>query len=195
MAKNIDIIKVITHADGGEPYSKSVSHYPSKEDSVAVKGYGVVDNDPATAQMQFDTVSKYYGNTGKNQYIQFMMSFLTETAPDAATAMEISDQVLDPLKENHQILIGVHQKHTPKSDFHTHSFVGTTDLETGKMLHTNNTLNYEVAQRTADYIQKPVQLVVGKKNNDTNTTQDGDNNTEGKNDFKRIFYPHKNTTD
>ena len=103
MAKDIDIIKVITHADGGEPYSNSVSHYPSNEDSVAVKGYGVVDNDPATAQMQFDTVTKYYGNNGKNQYVQFMMSFLTETAPDAKTAMDITDQVLDSLKGKHLV--------------------------------------------------------------------------------------------
>jgi hypothetical protein len=195
MAKDIDIIKVITHADGGEPYSNSVSHYPSKEDSVAVKGYGVVDNDLATAQKQFDTVTQYYGNNGKNQFIHVVMSFLTETAPDAATAMEISDQVLEPLKGKHLMLTGTHEKHTAKSDYHIHDIINTTDLETGKVLHPNNTFNYAMAQRTADIIQKPVQLVIEKKNMDTNTTQDGDNNTEGKNDFKRIFYPHKNTTD
>ena len=99
MEKNIDIIKVITHADGGDPYSNSVSHYPSNQDSVAVRGYGVVDNDSQTAQMQFDSVTKYYGNTGKNQYIHVVMSFLRETAPNAKTAMEINDQVLNPLKE------------------------------------------------------------------------------------------------
>ena len=27
MEKDIDVIKVITHADGGEEYSKNVSHY------------------------------------------------------------------------------------------------------------------------------------------------------------------------
>ena len=195
MGKNIDIIKVITHADGGTPYSNSVSHYPSNEDSVAVKGYGVVDNDPETAQKQFDTVTKYYGNNGKNQFIHVVMSFLTETAPDATTAMEISDQVLEPLNGKHLILSGAHEKHTAKSDYHIHDIINTTDLETGKVIHPNNTFNYAMAQRTADIIKKPVQLVIEKKNIDTNTTQDVDNNTEGKNDFKRIFYPHKNTTD
>ena len=83
MEKDIDVIKVITHADGGEAYSKNVSLYPSNEDSVAVKGYGVDENNPENVQMQFDAVTKYHGNDGKNQFIQFMMSFLRETAPDA----------------------------------------------------------------------------------------------------------------
>ncbi|NLT10172.1 MAG: hypothetical protein GXY08_11825 [Ruminococcus sp.] len=86
MEKNYDILKVITHADGGEEYSKNVSKYPSNEDSVAVRGYGVDANNPATAMMQFDTMAKYHGNEGKNQYIQYMMSFLKETAPDSETA-------------------------------------------------------------------------------------------------------------
>ena len=186
MAKNIDILKVITHADGGAPYSSSVSHYPSNEDSVAVKGYGVVDNDPETAQKQFDTVTKYYGNTGKNQFIHVMMSFLKETAPDAETAMAIADQVIDPLKDEYMMLMGVHRKEHVKSDYHVHDFVGTTNLETGKMLHPTNKVTYPLAQRMADITQKPVELVIEKKNIDPNTTQ---------NDFKRIFYPHKNTND
>ena len=191
MDKNYDIVKVITHSDGGEKYSKNVSEYVSNGDSVAVRGYGVDANDPETAKMQFDTMAKYHGNEGKNQYIQFMMSFLKETAPDAETAMEITDQVLDPLKENHLILIGEHEKHREKSDFHTHNFVGTTDIETGKMLHPTNKLNYSMAQRMADIIQKPVELVIEKKNKNTESTQ----NTEKNKDFTRIFYPRNSSKD
>ena len=163
MDKNYDIIKIITHADGGEEYSKNVSEYPSNEDSVAVRGYGVDANDPENAQKQFDTMAKYHGNEGKNQYIQYMMSFLKETAPDAWTAMEITDQVLDPLKDEYMILIGVHKKDHQKSDFHTHNFVGTTNIETGKMLHPTNKLNFDMAQRMANIIQKPVELVIEKR--------------------------------
>ena len=202
MGKNVDIIKVITHADGGEEYSKNVSKYPSNEDSVAVRGYGVDANDPATAMMQFDTMAKYHGNEGKNQYIQYMMSFLKETAPDSETAMEITDKTMDKLKENHLILIGVHEKHREKSDFHTHNFVGTTNIETGKMLHPTNKLNFDMAQRMANIIQKPVELVIEKKNKtrksgstqfQVGTSVKGDNNKSK--DFKRVFYPHKNTND
>lgn len=60
--------------------------------------------------MQFDAVAKYHGNDGKNEYIQFMISFLKETAPDAETAMDITDKALEPLKDNHQILI-IDDKH------------------------------------------------------------------------------------
>lgn len=202
MGKNVDIIKVITHADGGDEYSKNATKYPSNEDCVGLRGYGVDAKDPKTAKMQFDYVAKYYENEGKNQYIQYMMSFLKETAPDAWTAMEITDQVLDPLKDEYMILIGVHKKDHQKSDFHTHNFVGTTNIETGKMLHPTNKLNYAMAQRMANIIQKPVELVIEKKNKtrksgstqfQVGTSGKGDNNKSK--DFKRVFYPHKNAND
>ena len=44
-------------------------------------------------------------------------------------------------------------------------------------------------------IQKPVELVIEKKNKtpESDSFQNGDNNSEEKKDFTRIFYPHKNT--
>ncbi|HRU99770.1 MAG TPA: relaxase/mobilization nuclease domain-containing protein [Ruminococcus sp.] len=200
MEKKIDIIKVITHADGGEDYAKNVTKYPSNEYCVGLRGYGVDCYDPAIAKEQFEAYAKYHGNEGKNQFIHFMMSFLTETAPDAETSMEIIDQVLEPLKEEHPILIGNHKKQTLSSDYHGHAFVGTTNLETGKMLHPTNKLNYAMAQKMADIIQKPVELVIEKKNKtpeseysqvQTGTSGKGYNNKNK--DFKRVFYPHKNT--
>ena len=195
MGKDYDIFKVITHADGGEDYVKNATKYPSNETCVGLKGYGVDCYDPATAKMQFDSVAKYYGNDGKNQFIHLMMSFLKETAPDAETSMEIIDQVLEPLKEEHPILIGNHKKPRDKSDYHGHGFVGTTNLETGKMLHPTNKLNYAMAQRMADIIQKPVALVIEKKNkeHEQNTSKDGEKNKND--DFTRIFYPHNTPKD
>lgn len=192
MDKNYDIFKVITNADGGENYIENATKYPAKEDCVGLRGYGVDCNDPNTAKKQFESYAEYCGNEGKNPLIQFMMSFLKETAPDAETAMAITDQVLNPLKEEYPIQIGVHNKDHQKSDYHTHSYLGTTNLETGKMLHPTNKLNYPMAQRMADIIQKPVVLVIEKKNKDPeqNTTQDGEKKNKN-DDFTRIFYPHK----
>jgi len=211
MDKNYDIIKIITHADGGEEYSKNVSEYPSNEDSVAVRGYGVDANDPENAQKQFDTMAKYHGNEGKNQYIQFMMSFLKDTAPDAETAMSIADKVVEPLKDEHQIYIGIHKKQRGDSDYHAHDFVGTTNMKTGRLLHSNNKLNFTMAQNCADAIGKPVQLVIEKKNKkkepETNDTPTEENNAQSENsngqsggkkkndDFTRIFYPHNTSND
>ena len=200
MDKSIDLIKVITHADGGEAYSKNANDYPTKKHCVGLRGYGVDANDPATAKMQFDSVAKYHGNEGKNEYIQFMMSFLKETAPDAETAMAITDQVLEPLKDEYLILIGAHKLERLNSDYHTHDFIGTTNLETGKMLHPTNNLNYAIAQRMADVIQKPVQLVIEKKNKAPDSSQvrtgtSGNGNNNKNKDFKRVFYPHTNTND
>jgi hypothetical protein len=197
MDKDYDILKVIWHADGGDEYSTNATKYPSNEDCVGLRGYGVDADDPTTAKMQFDSLAKYHGNEGKNEFIQFMISPLKETAPNAETAMEITDQVLDPLKDEYLILIGAHKKEHQKSDYHTHGYVGTTNLETGKMLHPTNKLNFAMAQRMADVIQKPVELVIEKKNKspEPDSSQNGDNNTEKKKDFTRIFYPHKNTND
>lgn len=190
MGKDIDILKVITHADGGEEYARNATKYPANEYCVGLKGYGVDCNDPDTAKMQFGSVAKFHGNEGKNQFVHFMMSFLTETAPDAKTSMGITDQVLEPLKDEYQILIGNHQKHRGSSDFHTHGFVGTTNLETGKMLHANNKLNYAIAQRMSDVIQKPVELVIEKKRPGQNASHDTDD-VKKNDDFTRVFYPHK----
>lgn len=190
MGKDIDILKVITHADGGEEYARNATKYPANEYCVGLKGYGVDCNDPDTAKIQFESVAKYHGNDCKNQFIHFMMSFLTDTAPDADTAMKITDLALAQLKDKHLILIGNHKKHRGASDFHTHGFVGTTNLETGKMLHANNKLNYAIAQRMADVIQKPVELVLEKKKPGQNTPHDTDD-VKKNDDFTRVFYPHK----
>ena len=190
MGKDIDILKVITHADGGEEYARNATKYPANEYCVGLKGYGVDCNDPDTAKMQFESVAKFHGNEGKNQFVHFMMSFLKKTAPDAKTSLGITDQVLEPLKDEYQILIGNHQKHRGSSDFHTHGFVGTTNLETGKMLHANNKLNYAIAQRMADVIQKPVELVIEKKKPGQNASHDTDD-VKKSDDFTRVFYPHK----
>lgn len=197
MDKDYNILKVIWHADGGDEYSTNATKYPSNEDCVGLRGYGVDADDPTTAKMQFDSLAKFHGNDGKNEFIQFMISPLKETAPDAETAMEIADQVLDPLKDEYLILIGAHKKEHQKSDYHTHSYVGTTNLETGKMLHPTNKLNYPMAQRMADIIQKPVELVIEKKNKtpEPDSSQNGDNKSDEKKEFTRIFYPHKNTND
>lgn len=191
----MEFLKVFTYAGCSDDYWNHITAYPSNETCVGLKGYGVDCYDPATAKMQFDSVAEYYGNDGKNQFIQFMMSFLKETAPDAETSMEIIDQVLDPLKEEHPILIGNHKKPRDKSDYHGHGFVGTTNLETGKMLHPTNKLNYAMAQRMADIIQKPVALVIEKKNkeHEQNTSKDGEKNKND--DFTRIFYPHNTPKD
>ena len=88
------------------------------------------------------------------------------------------------------MLVGAHKKQREKSDFHMHDFICTTNLETVKLLHPTNNFTFTMAQRMADIIQKLVALVIEKKNKSPEPVGDGDNNTEKKNDFTRIFYPH-----
>ncbi len=178
----MNILKIFTYAGCSQDYWDHIMTYPSNEDSVAVKGYGVDDSNPENAERQFKDAAKYYGNESKNPFNQYMTSLTRETAPDAETAMVITDRALEPLKDNHMMLIGCDHKPREKSDYHTHTAICTTDLETGKMLHPTNALNYPIAQNIADIIQKPVQLVIERKN----PPQDGDEDAA----FKRVFYPH-----
>lgn len=193
----MEILRVITHADGGEKYALNAVHYPSNEDSVDVKGYGVCADNPETTLMQFNAATRYYGNEGKNQFIHLMISFSPTTAPDAETAMAITDKVLEPFKENHLILSGVHHKHRDGSDFHTHSFICTTNLKNGKLLHPTNTINYPLAQSVADITQQNCQLIIERKKiaeqmNGLATKENSPQNTEYK-DFTKVFRPHKCT--
>ena len=65
------------------------------------------------------------------------------------------------------------------------------------MLHPTNKVTYPLAQRMADVIQNPVELVIERKNKspEPNTIKGGDSNSEEKKDFTIIFYPHKNKND
>ena len=84
-------------------------------------------------------------------------------------------------------------------------------MNTGKLLHPNNKLNFTVAQNYADAIGKPVELVIEKKNKknepETNDTPTEENNAQSENsngqsggkkkndDFTRIFYPNNTSND
>lgn len=180
----MEILKIFTYTGCTKDYWEHIMLYPSNEDSVAVKGYGVDDSDPENAERQFKAMAKYYGNENKNPFNQYMISLTKETAPDAETAMAINEKFLEPLKEDHQVLVGEHQKPTESSDYHFHNYVATTNFNNGKMLYADNKTNFPLAQRLADITQQEVLLQIGED------IQIDVNNV--KKAYRKVFKPHKN---
>ena len=82
----MEILKIFTYTGCSEDYWDHIMSYPSNENSVAVKGYGVDDSNPENAKRQFKTIAQYYGNERKNPFNQYIISLTRETAPDAETA-------------------------------------------------------------------------------------------------------------
>lgn len=188
----IQIVKVITHTGAGEEYIRNAIHYAANEDSVAFKGYGVAERDPDTAAMQICNTANYFRNEGKNQLIQYMISFTRDVAPNAETAMNITDQAMEPLKGEHMMFIGGHRKQTKQSDYHTHTFAVTTNYETGKMLHATNAINYPIAQRVADITGSKTELIIERKKQlETESDHQNADGIENNNCFRKLFYPKR----
>lgn len=104
------VVIITTHTDGGKKYVESASNYPTNEDSVLAKGYGVTTENPNTTQMQFNNTANFWNNQNKNQFIHFTCSFTPEEAPDAETAIAIADKSLEPYKDDHLMLMSAHKK-------------------------------------------------------------------------------------
>ncbi len=171
-------IIITTHPDGGEEYVHNASRYPANEDSVLAKGYGVTANDPAVTEMQFNKTARYWNNQNKNQFIHLTFSFEAQEAPDAHTAMKITDNALSGFKDDHLMLVGIHGRENEKSDFHSHSFIHTTNYRDGSMIYADNNTLFPVAQSVADQTGEKCVLVKKKENN-------------MKKEFRKTFYPHK----
>lgn len=182
----MNILKIFTYAGCSQDYWDHIMTYPSNEDSVAVKGYGVDDSNPKNAEKQFKDAAKYYGNERKNHLNQYMISLTRETAPDAETAMAINDEFLKPLKDNHLILAGLHKKHRENSEYHIHDYVSTTNMRNGKMLNAKNENNFPMAQHLANITQQEVLLVIEKRKPNSLEID------HSRKPYEKVFKPQKN---
>ena len=173
----MSVVIITTHADGGEDYVESTSKYPTNENSVLAKGYGVTTEDPPTAQKQFDYSAKFWNNQDKNQFIHFTCSFTPEEAPNPEKAMAITDKAIVPFKNDHLMLVGVHSKKMKNQDYHSHSFIHTTNYNNGSMIYAENKTTFPVTQRIADLTGEVCTLIKKKEGN-------------MKKDFRQKFYHH-----
>lgn len=156
----MQIIKTITHADGGNDYRLNAMRYCLDERCILKKGYGVDIIDPEMAAMHFRNVDAFWGNEYKNPFIQYVISFDKETVSVPEEAMRLTQEIMKPITKDHLVLCVVHKDEHAGSSLHSHSFIGSTNFRNGTMMYSNNATNYAMAQRAADVIGKSVKLVV-----------------------------------
>lgn len=172
----MEIFKIKRITDGGDYYRKNATAYALNKGQVAEFGYGVNPFDAKAVATAFNAAARYYGNENKNPLFHFMLSFESETCDSVEKAVELSRRILDPLGEDHLMIVGIHDKEHENSSYHAHAVMCSTNLENGKMFGgTNKDLN-QIAQRMADVTNNTCELCIDKKGG-------------MKEEYKRIFSP------
>ena len=156
----MQVIKIITHANGGDDYRLNAMRYCLDERCILKKGYGVDIRNPETAAMHFRNVDAFWNKYNKNPFIQYMISFDKETVSTPEEAMRLTQEIMEPTAKDHLTLCVAHKSERADSLYHTHSYAGATNIHNGSMIYSDNKTNCAMAQRAADVIGKPVRLVV-----------------------------------
>ena len=160
MDRKLNLLKIITHSKGGNRYRNNAMNYCLDDRCIAKKGYGINTSDPQTAAMQFKKNDSFWGNRNSNPFIQYMHSYLKETASTAEEALRLTNEIMEPVLEENLAITVVHEEDQGRSLYHTHTYVDATRFTNGKMIYSDNTTNYGMAQRTANALGTAVQLIV-----------------------------------
>lgn len=133
--------KRITDNGDGRGYFRNCIEYAFKEKSeenealIQVKGYGVSGRSPENAYNQMYNVKEYYGKTGDNPVMHFVVSYDHSTVTEAQTACEYTDKIADYFKDRYQMITAVHQEDQGNSLYHAHIIMNSVDYNTGKLYH------------------------------------------------------------
>lgn len=133
--------KRITDNGEGRGYFRHCIGYAYKEKLepgealIETKGYGVTDFNEQHTYEQMKAVKEYYGKSGDNPVMHFVVSFDKKKVTDAETACAYTEQIADYFKEQYQMITAVHQEDQIGSLYHAHIVMNTVDVNTGKLYH------------------------------------------------------------
>ena len=136
----MDILKSIRHTEAGEKYLRNGVEYAFKEKTeegeklIETRGYGVSDNNPEDAWKQMYAVKEYFGKTGDNPIMHFMVSF-DNSVSTAETAISHTVKIAGILKDDYQVVTAVHQEDQGNSKFHSHFITNSVNYNNGKLYH------------------------------------------------------------
>jgi len=133
--------KRITDNGDGKGYFRHCIDYAYKEKTeddealIQKKGYGVSANNPDNTYNQMYAVKEYYGKTGDNPVMHFVVSYDKESVKDAEKACSYTGQIADFFKDNYQLITSVHKENQGNSLYHAHIIMNTVDYNNGKLYH------------------------------------------------------------
>lgn len=132
------VIKVKRDTNGGEKYLKNAVNYVGDGRAVEVKGYGVDPYNTKNTYNQMMTVKKYFGKTGDNPVMHFIISY-DQNVQDANTACKYTKQITDYFSGNYQMITAVHRENQGGSQYHAHIIMNSVNLNDGKLYHSGIT--------------------------------------------------------
>jgi len=133
--------KRITDNGEGAGYFRNCIDYVYKkkpdpgEALIETKGYGVCDTNADHTFEQMAAVKDYYGKTGDNPVMHWILSFDKKTVQDADIACKYTEEVVSFFDDNYQVITGVHQEDQGGSLYHAHIVLNSVDVNTGKLYH------------------------------------------------------------
>ena len=132
------VIKVKRDTCGGEKYLKNAVNYVGDGRAVEVRGYGVNPYNAKNTYDQMMTVKKYFGKTGDNPLMHFVISY-DNTVTDRETASIMTEQIAKDFADEYQLLTGIHEANQGGSLYHAHIIMNSVNLNDGKLYHSGIT--------------------------------------------------------
>ena len=148
--------KRITDNGEGKGYFKNSVNYVYKEKTepgealIQTKGYNVSDHSPEMTYEQMYAVKDYYGKTGDNPVMNFVISFDKNSVNDAETACEYVEKVAGLFTDDYQVITAVHEENQGNSMYHGHIVVNTVNMNNGKLYHSGKKELTELAMDIKD---------------------------------------------
>ena len=133
--------KRITDNGEGRGYFRNCIAYGYKEKQepgealIETKGYGVSDTNKEHTYEQMYAVKEYFGKTGDNPVMHFVVSYDKNTVSDADTACAYTEKIAGYFKDQYQMLTTVHQEDQGNSLYHAHIIMNTVDYNNGRLYH------------------------------------------------------------
>lgn len=136
----MDILKLKRVTRGGDSYLNNAIGYCFKEKLepgealIETVGYGVSSRNPGAAYLQMYAVKKYYGKTGDNPLIHFIISFDNRVS-NAETACIYTKQIADFFRHDYQLETAVHMENQGGSQYHAHIVMNSINYNNGRLYH------------------------------------------------------------
>ena len=132
--------KRITDNGNGKGYFRNCINYVYKEKSeqgeklILTRGFGVSDTSPEHTYQQMYAVKKYFGKTGDNPIMHFVVSF-DNNVQDADTACDHMYKIAQLFADKYQVIYAVHKEDQGGSQYHGHIMVNSVNYKNGKLYH------------------------------------------------------------
>ncbi|HRU97143.1 MAG TPA: relaxase/mobilization nuclease domain-containing protein [Ruminococcus sp.] len=142
--------KRITDNGDGAGYFKYCVAYAYKEKlepgelRVEIRGYGVSEIKDIYTYQEMYVVKEYYGKTGDNPVMHFVVSYDNKTVRTAEAACALTQKIAMFFAPDYQLITVVHKENQGHSDYHAHIILNTVNLKTGKLYHSGSKELFEL---------------------------------------------------